>query len=173
MLGAARWLAVTSVSNAEQRPRFSLWKQVSLSIARHCCDAMPDRLQCSEVSRWNACSLALQLAVCMQDLLHCLFLAEGSYKIIDHEPQIATELTAGLMEGFSSDLICLQNISWSLPSVNHRQALAALCLLPTLSVMTANSSRIILSFTTCLLMIHAPWQCLWSTATALVLLHRL
>ena len=71
----------------------------------------------------NGSRIALNHFV-QQDLLHCLFLAEGTYKVIDHGPEVATELTSRLVEGFPCDLVSLQELSWTLPHVNHRCIIA-------------------------------------------------
>ena len=65
---------------------------------------------------------ALDSGFCSQDLLHCIFLAEGSYKVVDLGNQGATDVTSGLYAAFPPQFMGLTNISWCLPDVNHRCA---------------------------------------------------
>ena len=56
----------------------------------------------------------------MQDLLHGIFLSEGTYKVVDLGVDGATDMTSGLYMAFPPQLLALTNVAWSLPDVNHR-----------------------------------------------------
>ena len=82
--------------------------QVALCTPCQAYEASPSTQQLS--SRWA------------QDLLHSIFLAEGSYKVVDLGVHGATDRTTDLYSAFPPQLLGLTNVTWSLPDVNHRSA---------------------------------------------------
>lgn len=56
----------------------------------------------------------------MQDLMNCLVVSEGAYKVVDMGRTAASEMVQRIRSQFPPTLATIQRVQWSLPSVYHR-----------------------------------------------------